>query len=64
MTGRFLKLPSDASQVARVKVAGIEIHDWSPRHGGWLYIFADQANAHVKVKLTTGRVLEFGDSDG
>lgn len=67
LTGRFLKLPSDDSVPARVKVGGVELSEhgpgwsWSTRHGGWLYLECEQPNALVRVKLTTGRVIEFGD---
>jgi hypothetical protein len=69
MTGRFLKLPADDSVPARVKVGGIELPQscigespsWHLCHGGWLYIECEKPNAQVKVKLTNGKVVEYGD---
>jgi hypothetical protein len=63
ITGRFLKLPTDDSVPARVKVGGVELpqSSWHLCHGGWLYIECEQPNALVRVKLTNGKVVEYGD---
>lgn len=74
MTGRYLRIPDDSVPVA-VKVAGHLLPErpyalvdhtvreqWWPCHGGWLFLLAEEPNGHVRVKLKSGEVLEFGDA--